>query len=354
MIDDDTRAALTALAAHVRDLPAAELYAAPTWRACADAGLTGMPVDARWGGRSSSVDDAASALRAFARGGAPPGLVFGLGAQLWSVTMTIARFGTDEQRARWLPGLCDGTARGGHAMTEPATGSDAFGLSTTAAEDGDHVVIDGIKTFATNGPDADLFVVFATADRSLGWAGISTYVVARRTPGLAVHPLRTAGPTAAPMAEITFDACRVPVADRLGTAPIGMAIFTAAMELERSLLAAGQLGLVDARLAAARRHDVVAVERRAAAWIAARTSDGLVARAAARLDRGRKAPLESSLAKLSTSELWHDVASLGVDERGAEGMLAASTPDLVDGAAGRIYSGTSELQREMLGRRLGL
>jgi alkylation response protein AidB-like acyl-CoA dehydrogenase len=339
------------LAGRLRDVAPAELFSETTWRQCAAVGLTGLPVDQGWGGRSATLAATATTFEAFARAGAPPGLVFALGAQQWSVTSPIARFGSGAQQARWLPGLCDGTIRGGHAMTESTTGSDAFAMATTAVERDACIVLDGSKTFITNGPHAGLFIVFATSDRALGWAGVSAHLVERGTAGFAVGPaIRVMSAAAAPLAELSLDACAVPIDQRVGRAGNGLAVFTHAMELERSLLAAGLIGLSLARL-----EEVTPMsDRGVELHCRARVARLLLQRAAARLDAGRAAPRESCLAKLAASELWAAVATEVAERRGAAGMLEATGIDLADAAAGSIYSGTSEMQREMLGRRLGL
>jgi alkylation response protein AidB-like acyl-CoA dehydrogenase len=351
----DVRGPLVALGARLADRPAAQLFSREVWSECAAAGLTGLPVGRAFGGRSASLAETGAAFDTFARAGAPPGLVFALGAQLWAVTMVIDRLGSDAQRHRWLPALCSGTSRAGHAMTEAATGSDAFALSTTARTSGASVIIDGSKTFVTNGPEADVFVVFATVDRQATWGGLDAYLVERSTPGLSVESMRCMHPAAAPTAEVAFSDCVVPAANRLGAGAIGVGIFTYAMELERSLLARGQLGLVANRLSQmAGLGEAVERDRRAALWVEERVSRWLVQRAVDRLDARRKAPLESSLAKLSTSELWAATACAASDAAGAAAGMVSHGEDLADAAAGRIYSGTSEMQREILGRWLGL
>jgi alkylation response protein AidB-like acyl-CoA dehydrogenase len=317
-----------------------------TWLACARAGLTGLTIDNRWGGSGRSLVDAAETFDAFAHAGAPPGLVFALGAQLWSVTSVIARFGNDEQRGRWLPGLCDGTVRGGHAMTEPSTGSDAFAMATTATATATGMRIDGAKTFVTNGPLADLFVVFATTDRAAGWAGVACFVVDRATAGLTVRSIGSMAPSGAPLAEVVLDGCEVDAAQRLGRGS-GAVVFDHAMQLERSLLAAGLVGLAASRLAVAA-DDRSTRDRRAALVARLFVTRLLVRQAATRLDAGRRTTREASLAKLAAAELWFDVAALT-----AGGELDGADA-LADAVAGRIYSGTSELQRELLGSGLGL
>jgi alkylation response protein AidB-like acyl-CoA dehydrogenase len=277
--------------------------------------------------------------------------VFALGAQQWSVTAPLARFGSDEQRARWLTGLCDGSVRAGHAMSEPDSGSDAFAMTTTAVERDGCIVLDGAKTFVTNGPAADVYLVFATSDRGLGWAGVSAHLVERGAPGLHVGPaMRAMSAAAAPLAELVLDGCAIPIAQRLGRAGMGLALFTYAMELERSFLAAGLIGLARSRL------DEVAplTDEGIALHCRAVIAHLLVQRAAAQLDAGRSAPVASCLAKLAASELWAAVADEVASRRGMAGLLEPSPVDLADAAAARIYSGTSEMQREMLGRRLGV
>ena len=339
------------LAADLAPLAPPELFADETWRACADAGLTSGPIPVEDGGAGSSLLDAAAGLQAFAAAGAPAALVFALGAQLWSVAVPLARFGTADQRGHWLTGLCRGVARGAHAMTEPSSGSDAFSITTAVTPSGDVVQLDGVKTFVTSAPHADVFLVFATADPAAGWSAIECYVVPRDAPGLEVRDLATASPVAAPMGELVLDACRVPADHRLGGPRSGMAIFSHSMELERSFLAAGLLGLSDER---ARR--LLRAGAAAAPGVHASTFLGrlLVDRAASPLAAGRRAAHHAALAKLSASQTWVRAANAAVDAAGAAGMLAPAALDVLDGAASLVYSGTSEVQRDLLGRSLGL
>ena len=100
--------------------------------------------------------------------------------------MPILRFGREDQKQKYLPRLCDGSMIGGHAMSEPTSGSDAFGLRTTAEKKGGGYILNGSKTFCTNAPIADIFIVFARTDPAKGFAGLSCFVVDRGTPGLSV------------------------------------------------------------------------------------------------------------------------------------------------------------------------
>src|SRR5262249_20180595 len=128
------------------------------------------------------------ALEVLGYGCTDNGLIFSLNAQMWACELPIVKFGTEEQKRRYLPGLCDGSLVAAHAISEADAGSDAFALKTTARKRGRRWVLDGSKTFVTNGPVADLFVIFATTDPRRGMAGLCAFLVPRDTEGLSVGP----------------------------------------------------------------------------------------------------------------------------------------------------------------------
>src|SRR5690606_23781056 len=101
------------------------------------------------------------------------GLVFSINAHIWTCAVPILTFGSEEQKRKYLPGLCDGTYVGGNAITEPDSGSDAYALRTLAERQGDYYVLNGSKTFSTNAPVADVLVIFATVDREKGSRGVT-------------------------------------------------------------------------------------------------------------------------------------------------------------------------------------
>ena len=123
------------------------------------------------------------------------GLLFSLNAHLWTNSIPILIYGTDDQRQRYLPGLVDGSLIGANGASEPDAGSDIFSMRTRATRDGEHYVLNGTKTFVTNAPVADLFVAYATIDPPLGATGITAFIVERGTPGMIDHaPARQDGP----------------------------------------------------------------------------------------------------------------------------------------------------------------
>ena len=162
------------------------VFSRDTWAKCAEFGLLGLPVPPEYGGASADATTIAAALEGLGYGSADNSLIFSLNAQMWACETPIIRFGSEAQKQRFLPGLCDGTIMAAHGMSEPGSGSDAFGLATTARESGDDWILDGTKTFVTNAPESDVFIIFATTDKQLGFAGLCAFLVERGAPGLSV------------------------------------------------------------------------------------------------------------------------------------------------------------------------
>ena len=165
----------------------------------------------------------------------------------------IARNGSDEIRTRFLPRLCDGSAIGALALTEPGAGSDALGsMSTTARRDGDHYVLNGRKLYITNGPVADVVLVYAKTDRSQGAKGISAFIVERGMPGFAVaQKLDKMGFRGSTTAELVFDDCRVPVENRVGAENAGVSVVMSGLDLERAIVAMINVGMAERAFALA-------------------------------------------------------------------------------------------------------
>jgi alkylation response protein AidB-like acyl-CoA dehydrogenase len=340
------------------------------WRRCADFGLQGLPVPADYGGIGADASTIALALEALGYGCADNGFIFALNAQLWACETPLVSFGSERQKRRYLPGLCDGSIIAGHAMTEPDSGSDAFGLRTTAAERGGRYVLNGTKTFVTNAPDADLFIVFATTDRALRFAGVCSFLVERDTPGVTVgQPLKKMGLKSAPMAELFLEDCEVDAGQLLGGPGAGMAVFNASMQWERGCILAGSVGTMQRQL---ERCIAYARERRqfdqpiggfqAVAHrivdmkVRLETARLLLYRFAALTDRGEATPLDSALTKLYLSESFLESSLDGLQVHGGYGYMSEYDfeQEVRDAVGGRIYSGTSEIQRNLIARQLGL
>jgi alkylation response protein AidB-like acyl-CoA dehydrogenase len=224
-------------------------FSSDFWRLCADFGIQGLPFAAEYGGSGQDVLTTVLAMEALGNGCRDGGLLFGLNAQMWSVQMPIDRWGTEEQKQRYLAPLCSGAMIGAHGMSEPDSGSDAFGLRTTAQRKGEHYVLNGTKTFVSNATIANVFLVFATIDRSMGVMGITGFLVDRDTPGFRVgKKIEKMGLTTSPMAELIFEDCAVPVENRLGREGRGATIFNDSMEWERACIMAPCLGAMERQI----------------------------------------------------------------------------------------------------------
>jgi alkylation response protein AidB-like acyl-CoA dehydrogenase len=355
---------------HLRDRDEAEAFPRDLWSRCGDFGLPGLTVAPEHGGQGADPLTTVIALEALGYGCGDNGLIFSLGAHLWSCVTPIERFGTPEQKARYLPGLCDGRLIGVQAMTEPDSGSDAFALTTTVRDDGDTVVLNGTKTFITNAPFADVFVVFVSSDPSKGWSALSAYVVERDAPGLSISmPFQKMGLRTSPMGEVHFDDCRVPATNLLAREGAGMAVFNHSMDWERACILAGAVGTMQRQVEACvayanqRQQGGQAIGKYQA--VAHRIVDMKVRVEAARLllyhtawlkSQGRRSEMESSIVKLFLSESWVQSSLDQLQVHGAFGYMRESEleRDVRDALAGRIYSGTSDIQRNMIARRLGL
>jgi len=340
------------------------------WKKCADFGIQGLPVPEEYGGRGVDPLTLMMAMEALGYGCTDNGLLFSLGAQMWSAEAPLVRFGSEEQKRRYLPGLCDGSLIGIQAMTEPGSGSDAFSLTTTAEKRGDRYVLDGTKTYITNAPLADVILTFVTTDPTKGFLAISAVLVDRHTPGLTIGPpFDKMGLRTVPMSEVTFTGCEVPEENILGRPGNGLAIFNHSMEWERSYILAGALGTMARQLersiAYARErkqfgqaigkfqavaHRIVNMKLRI------KTGQLLAYELAWLRSQGRSTKLESAIAKLWLSEAFLQTSLDALFIHGGWGYMreAGLERDVRDAVAGCIYSGTSDIQRNIIAGRLGL
>ena len=259
---------------------------------------------------------------------------------------------------------------GDAAMTEPGSGSDALALRTRAHRHGDRWLLDGSKTFVTNGPVADVFVVFASTDPSARWGGITAFLIERDTPGLIVgQAFDKMGLRTSPMSELVLDGCAVGDNAVLGKPGNGLVIFTHSMEWERSCILAAAVGTMERSLercvAYAREREQFGQPIGGFQAVSHRIVDMKVRLEAGRLllyrlgwlkAQGRRATLEASLVKLYLSEAWVASSLDALQVHGGYGYMTESglERDVRDAIGSRIYSGTSEIQKNLIARQLGL
>lgn len=349
---------------------AASAFSVDAWRKCAEVGIQGLPVPQEYGGSGAGPTTIALAMETLGYSCRDNGLLFSLGAQMWSCETAIIRFGSDDQRASYLPGLADGSLIAAHGMSEASTGSDAFAMSTTATPDGDGYVLNGTKVWSTNAPVADVFVVFAAVQGRTGLAALSAFLVDRDTPGLETGPLvEKMGLRTSPMSDVILDNCRVPASAMLGTPGSGMAIFNSSMEWERGLILATAVGTaqrhLDESVAYAKQRTQFGQPISQFQAVAHRIVDMRVRLDAARLmlhefawqkERGRSGGADSAVLKLTLSEM---LVQSSMDLLAVHGALGYTVEqgierEVRDALASRIYSGTSDIQRNIIARRMGL
>jgi hypothetical protein len=345
-------------------------FSREAWRACAKFGIQGLPVPAELGGGGADILTTVLAMEALGYGCHDNGLIFSLNAQMWSLELPLVKFGTPAQQQAYLPGLVAGDHIGVHAMTEPDSGSDAFAMRTRAECRGDHYVLNGTKLYITNAPVADVVLVFAADPGQPRLAGVSAFLVEKGTPGFAVtRGLEKMGLRTSPMGEVVLTDCVVPAGNRLGPEGAGMAIFNSSMTWERSCILASAVGAMQRQLEACvgyareRRQFGQAIGKFQS--VANKVADMYLRMEAARLliyqaawlgQQGRPALAEAAAAKLFASEAWVASSLDAIQVHGASGYMKESgiERDLRDAVAGTIYSGTSEIQRVILARTLGL
>jgi alkylation response protein AidB-like acyl-CoA dehydrogenase len=340
------------------------------WRACAQFGIQGLPVPTELGGGGADMLTTALVMEALGYGCHDNGLIFSLNAQMWSLELPLVKFGTPAQQQAYLPRLVSGDLIGVHAMTEPDSGSDAFGMRTRAERQGDHYVLNGTKLYITNAPVSDVVLVFASDPGKPRLAGISAFLVEKGTPGFTVtRSLEKMGLRTSPMGEVVLDGCLVPAGNRLGPEGAGMAIFNSSMTWERSCILASAVGVMQRQLEACVEYARVRKQfgqpigkfqavagKMADMYLRLEAARLLVYQAAWLGQQGKPALAEAAAAKLFTSEAWVASSLDAIQVHGAYGYMKESgiERDLRDAVAGTIYSGTSEIQRVILARMLGL
>lgn len=340
------------------------------WKKCADFGIQGMPMPEAYGGLGLDVTTCLIAMQALGKHCRDSGFLFSLNSHMWTCEIPILDFGTEEQKTHYLPRMIEGSIVGGHAMTEPGSGSDAYSMRTTAKKTDTGYVLNGSKVFISNAPIADVLLIFASTDRELGWAGITGFLVEKDNPGLHVgKPLSKIGLKTSPTGELTLEDCEVPESAMLGRLGQGSAIFSAEMEWERSCLFACHLGAMQRQLEECVQYakdreqfgepigNFQGVSHKIADMrVRIELGELMLHKVAWMKNRGKRAPLESAMAKLVVSEAYMASSIDALHLRGGYGFMSEyeADRDLLDAAGGKIYSGTSEIQRNIIARFLGL
>jgi len=345
-------------------------FSREAWKKCAQYGIQGLSVPEAYGGAGADILTSMLTMEGLGYGCRDNGLIFSINAQMWSVQHPINAFGSEAQKAKYLPGLCRGDLIGAHGMTEPESGSDAFSLRARAEKRGNGYVLNGTKMFVTNAPVADVAVIFATLDRTKGISGVTAFLVEKGASGFSVsRNMEKMGLRTSPMGELILDTCCVSMDNRLGPEGAGLSIFNSSMESERSCILASHVGAMERQLEVCVRY---ARERRQFGQpigkfqsVANRIADMKLRLETARLmlykvawlkKIGKPAIMEAAIAKLYLSECFVQSSQDAIRIHGAFGYMTESEVerDLRDAIGGTLYSGTSDIQRVIIARWLGL
>jgi alkylation response protein AidB-like acyl-CoA dehydrogenase len=311
------------------------------------------------------------ALEALGYGCEDGGLVFSIGAHLLSCVIPVWKHGSEEQKRRYLPGLCDGTRIAANGMSEPDSGSDAFAMRTKAVSIDGGFRINGTKTFISNGPVADVALTFAVTDSAKGYyGGITAFLVDSDTPGFRVgKPIEKMGLRTSLMSELVYDDVFVPESAVLGGVGGGASIFTHSMDWERVGIFASHVGTMERLLERSIQHartrqqfgrpigSYQAIAHRLADMkVQLEAARLLVYKAAWSLEHSRGAAMDASITKLFVSESLVKAALDAMQVFGGYGYMTEYGLErlLRDAVGSTVYSGTSEMQRTIIARWLGL
>jgi butyryl-CoA dehydrogenase len=374
LLSDDHRAVQEAVRSYVQDqvVPHAarwdkeRCFPAEALAGLAALGCYGVAVPTEWDGAGLDYLALAIILEEIAAGDGGTSTVVSVNnCPVCSILMAWA---DDAQKERWLKPLARGEMLGAFCLTEPHVGSQADGLKTTAVRDGDEYVINGVKQFITSGKHGDVAIVMAVTDKAAGKKGISAFIVPTGTPGYVVARLEDKmGQHSSDTAQILFENCRVPAANRLGDEGQGLKIALSGLEGGRIGIAAQSVGMARAAFEAALvyskervafgqpifQHQAVQFRlgEMATQIEAARQ---LIHHAACLKDAGRPCLKEAAMAKLFASEMAERVCSAAIQVHGGYGYVSDFPVERIyrDVRVCQIYEGTSDVQKILIGRAL--
>ncbi len=335
-------------------------------RGLAELGAYGICVPEAYGGAGLDYLTLAVVLEEIAAGDG--GVSTTISVTNCPVNAILMRYGNEAQKQRWLVPLAKGELLGGFCLTEPHVGSDASALRTTATQDGDHYVINGVKQFITSGQHGDVMIVIAVTDKAAGKKGISAFIVPTSTPGYVVARLEDKlGQHSSDTAQINFDNCRIPAENRIGEEGEGYKIALSALEGGRIGIAAQSVGMARSALEVAIdyakqresfgqpifNHQAVGF-RLADCATQLEAARQLIWHAASLRDAGQPCLKEAAMAKLFASEVAEKVCSAAIQTLGGYGVVSDFPVERIyrDVRVCQIYEGTSDVQKILIQRAL--
>ncbi|MBN1288307.1 MAG: acyl-CoA dehydrogenase family protein [Actinobacteria bacterium] len=339
------------------------------WRKSAEFGLMGLPFPEEYGGSDASVIDTCLAGEALGYGGGDMGFALSWGAHVTIGGIPIWQFGTEDQKKKYLPGIASGEWIAGMGLTEPEAGSDAAGVTMKAEKRNGYYLLNGTKTFITNGPIGNVFVVFARTTPGSGMKGISAFIVEKDFPGFSAgKKIEKMGHRSSPTSELIFDNCEVPAENLLGVEDKAFRdIAVGTLEWEHTVMLAPYIGMMQALLedsiqyAKQRKQfgkpiaDFQAVQFKIAdIKTMLETSRLMLYKVAWGRDQGVSDPMTASIAKIVVTESYMETAQQATQIFGGYGYTKEYSVEraIRDAKLTVIGGGTSEIQRWIVGRKL--
>jgi isovaleryl-CoA dehydrogenase len=336
------------------------------WPKLGQLGLLGITIPEEYGGSGMGYLAHAIAMEEISRASASVGLSYGAHSNL--CLNQIRLNGTEAQKQQYLPALCSGEHVGALAMSEPSAGSDVVSMRLRAERQGDNFVLNGNKMWITNGPDANVYVIYARTDPEAGSKGITAFIVERDTPGFSRSPkLDKLGMRGSNTCELVFENCRVPATQILGEVGAGVRVLMSGLDYERAVLAGGPVGILQACLDVALPYvhereqfgqsigEFQLVQGKLADMYArCSASRAYLYAVCGALDRGEQSRKDAAAVILSTAEAATQSALDAIQLLGGNGYINDYPTGrlLRDAKLYEIGAGTSEVRRMLIGREL--
>ena len=327
----------------------------------ADSDLFGLYIDEKYGGMGGGITDLCIATEEFSKGCGGIAICYAASAL---GTYPILLYGNEEQKEKYLPDLASGKKIAAFGITEPAAGSDASAMQTTAKKDGDHYIVNGTKHFITNGGEAETYTIIAMTDKKKGARGASCFVVEKGTPGFTFGKKEDKlGIRASATRELIFTDCKIPKENLIGKEGQGFIVAMKTFDTSRPGIGAQAVGIAQGALDAALQYSR---ERKqfgkaissfqgiqfmlADMATEVEASRALVYASAREIDAGKKVPYHSAMAKLFASDVAMKVSTDAVQIFGGYGYMKEYPAEkyMRDAKITQIYEGTNQIQRNII------